>query len=69
MPNMDGYEFMRRVRSGGAKIPAIAVTAFANSADRARALQAGYNMHFAKPLESQDLEELVKAVAALVRAG
>jgi signal transduction histidine kinase len=66
MPDMDGYEFMRRVRSGGAKIPAIAVTAFANSADRARALQAGYNMHFAKPLESQ---ELVKAVAALVRAG
>jgi CheY-like chemotaxis protein len=57
---------MRRVRSGGAKIPAIAVTAFDNPADRARALQAGYNMHFAKPLEPQ---ELIKAVAALVRPG
>jgi CheY-like chemotaxis protein len=38
-----------------------AVTAFANSVDRARALQADYNMHFGKPFESQ---ELVKAVAA-----
>jgi CheY-like chemotaxis protein len=66
MPDMDGYEFIRRVRAGGGKIPAIAVTAFADSEDRERALQAGYNMHLAKPLEPQ---ELLKVVASLVRTG
>ena len=29
MPDMDGYELMRRFRSGGATIPAVEVTAFA----------------------------------------
>jgi CheY-like chemotaxis protein len=36
MPDMDGYEFIRRVCAGGGKIPAIAVTAFADSEDRER---------------------------------
>jgi signal transduction histidine kinase len=66
MPDIDGYELVRRVRSGDAKIPAVAVTAFAGPEDRERALQAGYNIHVTKPIEPQ---ELVKAVAALVRAG
>jgi CheY-like chemotaxis protein len=64
MPDMDGYELLRRVRSWDAKISAVVVTAFAGSEDRVRALQAGYNMHVAKPIEPQ---ELIKAVAALVR--
>jgi signal transduction histidine kinase len=66
MPDMDGYQLLRRVRSLDAKITAVAVTAFADSEDRVRALQAGYNMHVAKPIEP---EELIKAVAALVHAG
>jgi signal transduction histidine kinase/CheY-like chemotaxis protein len=66
MPDMDGYQLLRRVRSLDAKIPAIAVTAFAGSEDRLRALQAGYNVHVAKPIEPQ---ELIKAVAALIHAG
>jgi signal transduction histidine kinase len=66
MPDMDGYQLLRRVRSLDAKITAVAVTAFADSEDRVRALQAGYNMHVAKPIEPQ---ELIKAVAALVHAG
>jgi CheY-like chemotaxis protein len=66
MPEIDGYELVRRVRSGDAKIPAVAVTAFASAEDREKALQAGYNIHVTKPIEPQ---ELVKAVAALVHAG
>jgi CheY-like chemotaxis protein len=66
MPDMDGYQLLRRVRSLDAKITAVAVTAFADSEDRVRALQAGYNMHVAKPIDPQ---ELIKAVAALVHAG
>lgn len=59
-------ELMRRVRSGGATIPAVAATAFAGSEDRMRALQAGFNMYLVKPVEPQ---ELVKIVAALVSVG
>ena len=59
---------MRRIRArspdrGGAT-PAIALTAFARSEDRTRALQAGFEMHLAKPV---DPGELVASVATLVR--
>jgi CheY-like chemotaxis protein len=64
MPEKDGYELIREVRSRGAKIPAVAVTAFARSEDRIRALRAGFNMHLAKPLEPQ---ELITVISALVR--
>jgi CheY-like chemotaxis protein len=66
MPEMDGYEFIRQVRAQGVTIPAVAATAFARSEDRIRVLQAGYNMHLAKPLESR---ELITVIAALVRTG
>jgi signal transduction histidine kinase/CheY-like chemotaxis protein len=66
MPEVDGYEFVRRVRSrdarhGGA-VPAAALTAVARSEDRIRALDAGYQMHITKPV---DPAELVLAVASL----
>lgn len=59
------YEAARRCEHsvGGRKIPAVAVTAFARSEDRIRALQAGYNLNVAKPLESR---EIVAVIAALV---
>ena len=55
MPERDGYHFIREVRSlpssNGGKTPAIALTAFARSEDRTRALLAGYQIHLAKPIE------------------
>jgi CheY-like chemotaxis protein len=71
MPGVDGYELLRRVRKmgpqrGGA-LPAIALTAFARSEDRTRALRAGFLVHVAKPVEPS---ELVATVASVVgRAG
>jgi signal transduction histidine kinase len=65
MPDMDGYELIRRLRARGDKTPAIAVTAFARAEDRIRSLQAGYNMHVSKPL---DPRELIAVVASLVRS-
>ena len=66
MPEMDGYEFLRRVRAmragGGGKIPAIALTAFARSEDRTRALMAGYQVHISKPVSAA---ELIAAVASV----
>jgi PAS domain S-box-containing protein len=66
MPTMDGYQFMRALRSGeapGERAPALALTAFAGADNRKRALLAGYQAHLAKPF---DLGELVLVVAGLV---
>jgi signal transduction histidine kinase/ActR/RegA family two-component response regulator len=68
MPGMDGYSLIQRVRAltsgeGGAT-PAIALTAFARSEDRRRAMLAGFDMHMAKPVEPG---ELVAVVARLAR--
>jgi CheY-like chemotaxis protein/two-component sensor histidine kinase len=68
MPNQDGYEFIRKVRtreaaSQGKKVPAVALTAYARVQDRMRALFAGYDTHVAKPIETN---ELVTVTASLV---
>ncbi len=66
MPQMDGYDFIRAVRAlppdSGGKTPAIALTAFARSEDRTRAMMAGYQMHLSKPVEPS---ELIATVASL----
>jgi PAS domain S-box-containing protein len=65
MPVMDGYQLMRTLRAREAKdekIPALALTAFARSEDRKRALLAGYQAHLAKPF---DVAELVLIAADL----
>lgn len=68
MPGEDGYELIRKVRAlsavRGGKIPAIALTAYARTEDRLRALRAGYQMHISKPVE---LAELVAVMASLVQ--
>jgi PAS domain S-box-containing protein len=68
MAEMDGFEFIRRIRAseeaGVRDIPAAALTAFARSEDRTRALESGFEMHLAKPV---DPGELVASVATLVR--
>ena len=66
MPQMDGYELLRRVRLLGdefcGRLPAIALTAFAHAEDRTRALLAGFRVHVPKPVEAS---ELIATVAAL----
>lgn len=66
MPDADGCELIRRVRAHAngrvRDIRAIALTAYARSKDRLRALQAGFQMHVPKPV---DEEELTTVIAAL----
>jgi PAS domain S-box-containing protein len=68
LPLMDGFEFIGQVRnlrdSRLRHTPAAALTAYARSEDRVKALQSGFQMHLAKPV---DPAELVAAVAALAR--
>jgi PAS domain S-box-containing protein len=67
MPDVDGYELLRRVRVLGSQrsrpIAAAALTALARPEDRTRALLSGYQTHIGKPV---DPNELIAAVATLV---
>ena len=66
LPSVDGYALIRRIRSlsdaEGGRVPAIALTAFAETPYRTKALLAGFQMHLAKPI---GLYELVEVVAKL----
>lgn len=63
MPVSDGYELISRVRQLGreqnAFVTAVALTAYASSDDRRRALSSGFQEHFAKPV---DYDELLSAL-------
>jgi PAS domain S-box-containing protein len=71
LPEMDGYQLLERLRqqdsTDGAAIPAIALTAFAGTDDRRRALRAGYQAHLAKPVDSGDLLATVASFAEFIR--
>jgi signal transduction histidine kinase/CheY-like chemotaxis protein len=62
MPDVDGYELIRRVRTAHAGVPAIAVSAYARPQDRRRALAAGYDGYCAKPVEATQLLQAVRDV-------
>jgi PAS domain S-box-containing protein len=68
MPHMDGFEFIARLRASPKAavrdLPAAALTAFARSEDRTKALRSGFELHLAKPI---DPGELVASVATLVK--
>jgi CheY-like chemotaxis protein len=65
MPDRDGYDLIHQVRGriAAKALPAVALTAFARSDDRKRALLAGFQSHVAKPV---DPAELVAVIASLV---
>jgi signal transduction histidine kinase/ActR/RegA family two-component response regulator len=68
MPEMDGYEFISKVRSGSdpklSKTQAVALTAYAKDEERTKALQAGFQMHISKPISNR---QLVHAISQLLR--
>lgn len=59
MPGEDGYSLIKKIREADStsirRLPAVALTAFARTEDRFRALSAGYNMHVPKPVEPAEL--------------
>ena len=59
MVGENGYQLIRRIRAlppeEGGHIPAIALTAYAGTVDRRRALLAGFQTHLPKPVEPDDL--------------
>jgi signal transduction histidine kinase/DNA-binding response OmpR family regulator len=67
MPEADGYALIRQVRrlgaSAGGNTPAIALTAYARTEDVDRALDAGFQRHMAKPVDTQRLVNLIASLA------
>ncbi|MDH6056086.1 response regulator [Umezakia ovalisporum] len=67
MPGEDGYSLIRKVRGlkpdKGGGVPAVALTAYADTEDYIRALKAGFQVHLAKPVSP---ENLVATIANLV---
>jgi len=59
MPELDGYEVMRRMRAipGLATVPVVAFTAYAMAGDRERALAAGFDGYITKPIRVATLRE------------
>lgn len=69
MPEMDGYTLIKRVRErgmGASELPAIALTAFARSEDRTRALLAGFQSHISKPVEPAELIATVVSLRPMI---
>jgi CheY-like chemotaxis protein len=68
MPRVDGFQLIDRIRGHRnpvvRRVPAAALTAYARSEDRIKALRSGFQIHLAKPI---DPTELVTAVAALAK--
>ena len=72
MPEKDGYELIKEIRStnamGIASLPAAAVTACVRDDERQKALDAGFQMHLAKPVHPAALAQAVAALARRLRA-
>ena len=73
MPGEDGYSFIARVRAlsreHGGQTPALALTAYARTEDRVRALSAGFQMHMAKPVEPAELVAVVSTLTSWAGPG
>jgi CheY-like chemotaxis protein len=60
MPEMDGYEATKQIREFNKNVIIIAQTAYAQSGDRDKAIEAGCNDYISKPIRKNDLLALIK---------
>ncbi len=63
LPELDGYEVARRIRAGarGPDVLLVALTGWAQDADKRRARDAGFDRHLTKPVDIGELEALIAA--------
>ena len=69
MPGEDGYELIRRIRAQSdadlARVPAIALTAYARPEERLQSLMAGFDAHVAKPIDPTELATVISRLAGV----
>ncbi|MBR8058006.1 hybrid sensor histidine kinase/response regulator [Burkholderia dolosa] len=66
MPDGDGFWLLDRIRhlpDGGARLPVVAVTAHAGSADRSRVMAAGFDAYLCKPVDMPTLASTIVDVS------
>jgi PAS domain S-box-containing protein len=66
MPGESGYDFVRAVRAGDGRVPAIALTGFASQQDQEQATDVGFDAHLAKPVAP---EVLIATIRDVLRRG
>lgn len=67
MPEMDGLEATRLVRSYSKDIPIIALTAYVFDSDKEKALEAGCNGFLAKPISYTELQKVLDSYLGSVK--
>jgi PAS domain S-box-containing protein len=71
MPDMTGYELARRLRGEpwGQSLRLIAITGWGQQADKERARTAGFDRHFTKPVNPDELEQALQALLGRPHSG
>ncbi len=66
MPRMNGYEACSEIRrnAGGAARTMVAITGWGQPEDRRKSQEAGFDKHLVKPVDPQDLENLIEGFSA-----
>jgi CheY-like chemotaxis protein len=61
LPDMDGYAVAQKIRAHkwGSEVYLIALTGWARAEDQAKALEAGFNLHVAKPVDPAKLDHIL----------
>lgn len=71
LPDQDGYSLLAQIRGlpgSESATPAVALTGYARSEDRVRALEAGFQSHAAKPVQPAELVAVVASLAGVASA-
>ncbi|HEY9696265.1 MAG TPA: PAS domain-containing protein [Trichocoleus sp.] len=73
MPQIDGYDLLRQIRTleaeqGDRQIPAIALTAYASEVDQQRAIVAGFQQHIPKPVEPDVLLQAILNLTSFTKS-
>ncbi|MBX3204050.1 MAG: response regulator [Labilithrix sp.] len=63
MPDLDGFELVRRLNARAVPPVAVALSASASGEDARRALEAGFAIHVTKPIGTTELVETIRAIA------
>lgn len=64
LPDGTGFDLMRQVRATRASTPGIALTGFGTEEDIEQSRRAGFSAHMTKPIDFNQLEDLIRLVVA-----